>query len=414
VAWIILPDRWLERPTHKVRLMCEHPLARGLRAFYDLRAGVWQINQVTGKIGGTLVGTGPFLFSKWIVTANSTTNYANLDTGGFNIATVPWTVITGNIRTAGTVNWSLLRRDIATFTGCYQQAGAYLVSNANDFSGSVTPSVVVKSSRGVTYGAVALVGTNNLRGTTGGAVTVDTVVVGPAAGTITSCLLGASALSAVSNQSTTNFEYWGIYDKALPDGALQEICRNPWQIFEPDEPRIYVTVPAGGAIDATLAATEQDDTLTATAAVAITATAAITEQDDTLTAAGQVTITATAAITEQDDTLTATATTGGAITATLVVTEQDDTLAATAVVDQAAAEQQPTVGAGGQIGRRIRKPRAPRFTVEELPRALAAINARLAIQQSDDRLVAFATVTGESTPKRRARRRRAAAELLLH
>ena len=100
------------------------------------------------------------------------------------------------------------------------------------------------------------------------------------------------------------------------------------------------TVAASAAlrISGSLTATEANDTLTATSALAIAGGLSATESDDALAATAGLRLSATLGVTEADDTLTATGTVGNApIAATLAITEADDTLSGTASLRIAAA-----------------------------------------------------------------------------
>jgi len=82
--------------------------------------------------------------------------------------------------------------------------------------------------------------------------------------------------------------------------------------------------------NATLAANDEDDVLTASGDVAVGATLSATDEDDVLTSAGDTAIEAALSATDEDDVLTGAGVT--AIDATLAATDQDDVLSAAATV----------------------------------------------------------------------------------
>ena len=106
------------------------------------------------------------------------------------------------------------------------------------------------------------------------------------------------------------------------------------------------------AVNATLAVTEQDDTLSASATIDIQASLAATEASDVASALGKVDIAGSAAVTEANDTVAATTTLD--IAASLAVTEADDVPSASGAVDivgsVAASEANDTLLADATIG----------------------------------------------------------------
>lgn len=99
---------------------------------------------------------------------------------------------------------------------------------------------------------------------------------------------------------------------------------------------------SAGGVTGTIAATEADDTMSASGAVAISGAIAATEEDDTAAASGQVLISGTAAATEENDTVTASG--GVLISGSITVTEEADTMAAdTPSVDIAVATSPPVL-----------------------------------------------------------------------
>lgn len=86
------------------------------------------------------------------------------------------------------------------------------------------------------------------------------------------------------------------------------------------------------ALNADLAVTEADDTLSAASTAALAASLTVTEADDTLSAVGAVALAANLTVTEADDTLSSDVASGAGRTASFDVTEADDTLSAEGAV----------------------------------------------------------------------------------
>lgn len=86
-----------------------------------------------------------------------------------------------------------------------------------------------------------------------------------------------------------------------------------------------------GPVNADLAVTEADDTLSASATIGIIANVATTETDDVASASGTVEIVVSAAITEANDTLSSSATL--ALAATLAIVERGDIPSVSGTVD---------------------------------------------------------------------------------
>jgi hypothetical protein len=96
--------------------------------------------------------------------------------------------------------------------------------------------------------------------------------------------------------------------------------------------RVHYTASSGRTTS--LAATEEEDTLSAAAAVKLTASFGRTEDEDVLVGAAKVRLTASAAVTEEDDALSSSA--SSKIRSSVAVTEEDDTLVGAAKVRVAA------------------------------------------------------------------------------
>jgi hypothetical protein len=236
---------WKRQPTRPYRIDYSHPLAKGLRSFYDLRFGSWRINQVDGSCGGTIVNNGPTFNQHGLVTTGDTANYAKLDPG-FTL-TAPLTFISSQRYVSGVVEWSA--GTTTQWNGYYTDSGTNCqVSASVDFSGTIAPAASSAFPVGFRHLAWSLVAANNLRGTAnGGVIATDTSVNVPASGA-NSVYLGNSWGS--DNPAVVWMEFWGVYNRALTDGELIEVSRNPWQMCRPISRRIYVNTAAapGGTV----------------------------------------------------------------------------------------------------------------------------------------------------------------------
>lgn len=118
-----------------------------------------------------------------------------------------------------------------------------------------------------------------------------------------------------------------FWNRELSEAEHIELYKNPWQIFKPQQRRIWVPVSAGG-VSGTLAYTNANDTLSATGTTTVTGTLAKTNENDTLSSSGTTTVVCTLAYTNADDTLSASGSVGNDVTGTVNYTNANDTLSA--------------------------------------------------------------------------------------
>lgn len=147
---------------------------------------------------------------------------------------------------------------------------------------------------------------------------------------------------------------------------------------------------AAGNVTGTLAYTEDNDTLAATAFVGENGTLAYTEGDDTLAATGTVGVNSTLTFTEGDDTVAASGTVG--VNGTLAFTEGDDTAAATGNVGNngtlAFMEEDDTAAFAGTSSAAEAAPTVHvvgGYRYEQIPRPKPRpVRASLAFTEADD------------------------------
>ena len=234
---------WTSQPQ---RLVAIDPywVKRGLKAFYVLNSSLWRINLVTGRMSGSAVGTGHSFYGDKIRTSGASTDYINLGLDGFS-AVAPFTIIVGVRHISGVVDWSLIRRDVAIWHGIYGENTSIKTSENNSFDGTITPVSGISQNPTDNF-SVTLAGANNLRGcVNGGAIATDTTVTVPTGGGLTNVSLGASVFGGgvpVGNLAVADFTYFGIFDGALTDVELQLLSRNPWQVFAPQDRKVFVSV----------------------------------------------------------------------------------------------------------------------------------------------------------------------------
>jgi len=236
------PIIWTRQPQYPVPIDPKW-LAIGLKAFYVLNANLWRINLVTGKVSGTVNGTGNTVSATKIRTGGSLNDYFVLPFDNY-VAVNPLSIIVGNRHISGAVDWCALRFH-ANWFGIYGHDGVN-TSNNNSFDGSITPvSSGASLDPYVTYKAVSFTN-NNLRGcTNGGAIIEDLSAQAFTGGGVTYAILGGSYISASpahGNFGVADFTHWGIFDRVLPDEVLQSLSINPWQVLKPQERTIFVEV----------------------------------------------------------------------------------------------------------------------------------------------------------------------------
>ena len=222
-------------------------LSRGLKSLYILDSSRWKINQVTGRVGGASVGTGPTFPDGWLRTPGTANNGATLEHGLFVDIALPITLVVGWRRISGSVSWSLLD-DITNWTGWYGGAtGEIATTNSNSFNGHLT-----LGDGGVAFchiSAAELIGASR----TGTAIDTSTTV--PSAVSPSTVALGWARRGTGSddNPAVAEFTHFAAIQGAVSIGELSELVRNPGLLFEPL--RIWVPVSAGGGGNVTVALT---------------------------------------------------------------------------------------------------------------------------------------------------------------
>lgn len=213
-------------------------IARGLKSFYLLRKDCWAINLVTDKVGGATVGTGLTFPNGWAKTPGSVDNGATLQHGLAVDISLPVTIVAGWVRSSGTVSWSLLD-NTTLWTGWYgQDAGTVLATNSNSFDGSIA-----LASQNAAFAHVAA---NNLRGSGGSGIIVDTTVAAPSSVSPTTVVLGWARRDTGDNAAVATFTHFGAFQGALTDAELQELAAYPMRVFVPQQLDIPMAVAAGG------------------------------------------------------------------------------------------------------------------------------------------------------------------------
>lgn len=308
---------WAEQPSDIVTPH-ERWLNLGLKSAYLLQPHLWTINLVTGRIGGTHVGTGVSFVGGKLRTPGTSGNGALLDHGvAINIA-APISMVVGCEHVSGSTDWGLLR-NTANWYGWYSDAtGAIKTANNNVFNGSLTLGG---------NGSVAFRHTSNadLTGSAGAGVSTDATTTLPTTVDRTQITLGYSRRSVSDAPAVADFTHFYVFNTALSDGALVELANEPWRLWE--DRRIWVPVSVGGGgVTGTLTTTNASDTLAASGNQTNTGSLATTNTNDTLSATGNLVNTGTLATTNGDDSLAAT---GNLVnTGTLDATNGNDTLSA--------------------------------------------------------------------------------------
>lgn len=205
-------------------------IARGLKSLYLLRSDIWKINLVTGLVGGAVAGSGPTFTSGWLQTPGTVSVGATLQHGLSVDIAPPISIVAGWQRLSGVASWSLLD-NVAEWTGWYgQSTGEVIVTNSNSFDGALA-----LASHNVAFSHVAA---NNLRGSGGTGVIVDSTATTPSAVSPTTVALGWARRSGEDNAAAARFTHWGAFQGALTDDELQELGAYPMRLLEPQ--RIFV------------------------------------------------------------------------------------------------------------------------------------------------------------------------------
>lgn len=223
---------WAEQPSDIVTPH-ERWLNLGLKSAYLLQPHLWTINLVTGRIGGTHVGTGVSFVGGKLRTPGTSGNGALLDHGvAVNIA-APISMVVGCEHVSGSTDWGLLR-NTANWYGWYSDAtGAIKTANNNVFNGSLTLGG---------NGSVAFRHTSNadLTGSSGAGVSTDATTTLPTTVDRTQITLGYSRRSVSDAPAVADFTHFYVFNTALSDGALVELANEPHRLWE--DRRIWVPV----------------------------------------------------------------------------------------------------------------------------------------------------------------------------
>lgn len=210
---------------------------RGLKSLYSLTPDAWQVNQVTGQVGGTAVGTGVTFPAGFLRTPGSSGNGAALETGLATNIALPITIIVGWSRISGTVSWSWLKND-AAWTGWYGEAtGDIKTSNNNSFDGLV--SLGASGSYAFSHvSGTSLFGAGRL------AAATDTTSTAPVAVDRSSVHLGGAYRGVYDNPAVAEFTYFAAFQGSLSPSELLDLVHTPGLLFAPQT--IWVPVSAGG------------------------------------------------------------------------------------------------------------------------------------------------------------------------
>jgi hypothetical protein len=203
-------------------------VARGLRSAYSLAPGVWSVNQVTGRTGGALVGSGVTFVGGALRTPGVASNGATLEHGLALNITLPITLVVGWRRVSGAVSWSLLRNDAGdTWTGWYGEVdGTIKSTNSNSFDGLLAlggagGTAFTHASGTSLYGASVAASATSAAASTPASVNASTVALGWA----------RRGAGFVDNPAVADFTHFAAIQGALSISELQSLAGNPWQLF---------------------------------------------------------------------------------------------------------------------------------------------------------------------------------------
>lgn len=134
--------------------------------------------------------------------------------------------------------------------------------------------------------------------------------------------------AASSLQADASASMYAVLSGFASDAELRELSLNPWQLFTPVARSIWVPVAAGGGSIGTVAATNANDTSSASGTTTVTGSLANTNANDTSSASGTTTVIGTLAKTNANDACVASGEVGGEATGTVAYTNANDTAAA--------------------------------------------------------------------------------------
>lgn len=241
---IVLPEARTRQPQ---TLVGANPYwcQRGLKSLYSLVPGIWQINQVTGLLGGAQEGTGITFVNGKLRTPGVTSNGARLDHGlALNIA-LPITLVVGWTQLSGAVSWSLLSRSTDNWNGWYSQGTAVKTSDNNSFDGAVD------MLGGGSY-AICHANASSIKGASTTTLVQDTTATAPTIVGNQAVYLGwAQRGSSQDNPAVAEFTHFGALQADLDFAELRSLAANPWQLWAPEPRRLwapsaaYVAPPVG-------------------------------------------------------------------------------------------------------------------------------------------------------------------------
>lgn len=133
----------------------------------------------------------------------------------------------------------------------------------------------------------------------------------------------------------TSTQAWGtgalmlvaIWTRTLTDAEMQSLAGNPWQLFKPQAPRMWLAYSAPSGNSASLGWAEVDDAVSLAGALADPASLGWTEADDAHALSATLTDRVSAAWTEADDSVTIAASIAdNTVSAGVAWTEADDSV----------------------------------------------------------------------------------------
>jgi hypothetical protein len=241
---IVAPARWLREPTEPVRLR-QHWLDRGLRSLYLLRRPGYYRNLVSHDRSGSDEGTGPAVFGRDYLETSTTPTQACTLPLGFDCQLGGTFLAHSQFVSGAGIHWSALDQSVAVATGYYGGVTAgrpfAIVTNSDGGAGVVIATTAHTLPLDGYFMDVWSYDGSTLRAAFTGNQQVDTSVVTPATGPITTATIGIFKRSISDNYTDVKMKLFGAARLAWSAGELQAVSLAPYgELFQRDPRRTFV------------------------------------------------------------------------------------------------------------------------------------------------------------------------------
>ena len=221
---------------------------RRLKSLYLLAPGTWNINQVTGKVGGTVTGSGPFWTGNRLRVDGTTSNYITLEHGLTTNLAAPLSIVVGCVNLAGSgTSWSVMRSN-ASASGWVMEATGEVRTYS---SGAVNGSLSLGADGNYAFSHRSTV---DLTGASRSVFAQDTSAANGTFVSRTGISLGVLVTNVVNAGAESLFTHFAAFDGELTDAELLELANTPERLFAPRT--IWVPASAVGTTNYSVTLTE--------------------------------------------------------------------------------------------------------------------------------------------------------------